>query len=66
MSIFVSGRQQSNRPQKCCNEANTAKNVLAILEYLAHNDLMMGVRDKAQEVLDDDAKQRINTSTISF
>src|SRR5947209_7111299 len=31
--------------------------VLAILEYLAHNDLMMGVRDKAQEVLDADAKQ---------
>jgi hypothetical protein len=26
--------------------------VLAILEYLAHNDLMMGVRDKAQEILD--------------
>lgn len=26
--------------------------VLAILTYLAHNDLMMGVRDKAQEVLD--------------
>ena len=31
--------------------------VLAILEYLAHTDLMMGVRDKAQEVLDADAKQ---------
>ena len=31
--------------------------VLAILEYLAHNDLMMGVRDKAQEVLDADAKK---------
>ena len=30
--------------------------VLALLEYLAHNDLMMGVRDKAQEVLDADAK----------
>jgi hypothetical protein len=33
--------------------------VLAILEYLAHNDLMMSVRDKAQEVLDADAK-RVN------
>ncbi len=31
--------------------------VLAILEYLAHNDLMMGMRDKAQEVLDADAKK---------
>jgi hypothetical protein len=31
--------------------------VLALLEYLAHNDLMMGVRDKAQEVLDADAKR---------
>ena len=31
--------------------------VLAILEYLAHNDLMIGVRDKAQEVLDADAKK---------
>ncbi len=31
--------------------------VLAILEYLAHNDLMMGVREKAQEVLDADAKK---------
>ena len=33
--------------------------VLALLEYLAHNDLMMGVRDKAQEVLDADAKKMI-------
>jgi hypothetical protein len=31
--------------------------VLALLEYLAHNDLMMGVRDKAQEALDADAKK---------
>lgn len=31
--------------------------VLAILEYLAHYDLIMGVRDKAQEVLDADAKK---------
>jgi TIR domain len=31
--------------------------VLAILEYLAHNDLMMGVREKAQEVLDADARK---------
>ncbi len=31
--------------------------VLAILEYLAHNDQMMGVREKAQEVLDADAKK---------
>ena len=31
---------------------------LALLEYLAHNDLMMGVRDKAQEVLDADARSR--------
>src|SRR5207244_4481679 len=31
--------------------------VLAILEYLASNDLMMGVRDKAQEVLDADARK---------
>ena len=29
--------------------------VLAMLEYLAHNDLMDGVREKAQEVLDADA-----------
>jgi len=33
--------------------------VLALLEYLAHNDLMMGVRDKAQEVLDADAKKGV-------
>jgi TIR domain-containing protein len=31
--------------------------VLAIVAYLARNDLMMGVRDKAQEVLDTDAKR---------
>ncbi len=31
--------------------------VLAILEYLAQNDPMMGVRDKAQEVLQIDSKQ---------
>ena len=31
--------------------------VLALLEYLARNDIMMGVRDKAQEVLDADAKK---------
>ena len=31
--------------------------VLAILEYLARNDLMMGVREKAQEVLEADAKR---------
>jgi hypothetical protein len=37
--------------------------VLALLEYLAHNDLMMGVRDKAQEVLDADAKK---VSTPAF
>jgi hypothetical protein len=32
--------------------------VLAILEYLAQDDLMMGVREKAQEVLDADARRR--------
>jgi len=31
--------------------------VLAVLEYLAQKDLMMGVRDKAQEVLDADARK---------
>jgi hypothetical protein len=31
--------------------------ILAILEYLAHDDLMMGVRERAQEVLDADAKR---------
>lgn len=31
--------------------------LLAVLEYLAHNDLMMGVREKAQEVLDADANK---------
>ena len=31
--------------------------VLALLEYMARNDIMMGVRDKAQEVLDADAKK---------
>lgn len=30
--------------------------VLAVLEYLARHDLMMGVREKAQEVLDADAQ----------
>jgi hypothetical protein len=33
--------------------------VLAILDYLAHNDLMMGVRDKSQAVLDADAKKDV-------
>jgi len=33
------------------------EDVLGILEYLARNDQMMGVRDKAQEVLDADAKK---------
>jgi len=31
--------------------------VLAILEYMAQDDLMMGVREKAQEALDADAKK---------
>ena len=31
--------------------------VLALLEYLARNDIMMGVREKAQEVIDNDAKK---------
>ena len=31
--------------------------VLAVLEYLATKDLMMGVRDKAQEVIDADANK---------
>lgn len=31
--------------------------VLAILEYLGHHDLMTGVRERAQEVLDADAKK---------
>jgi TIR domain len=31
--------------------------VLALLEYMARNDMMMGVRDKAQAVLDADAKK---------
>jgi len=31
--------------------------VLAILEYLAHNDLIIGVREKAQKVLDADVKK---------
>ena len=31
--------------------------VLATLEYLAHHDLMMGVREKAQEALDADSKK---------
>lgn len=31
--------------------------VLALLEYMAHNDLMMGVREKAQALLDADAKK---------
>ena len=31
--------------------------ILAILEYLANHDLMMGVRDKAQEALEADAKK---------
>lgn len=33
--------------------------VLAILDYLAHNDLMMGVRDKAQQVLDAGAQKAV-------
>jgi hypothetical protein len=35
---------------------------LAILEYLAQDDLMMGVREKAQEVLDADAKRGVAPS----
>jgi hypothetical protein len=31
--------------------------VLALLEYMARNDMMMGVREKAQGVLDADAKK---------
>ena len=31
--------------------------VLAVLEYLAHNDLMMGVRDAAKAVIEADAQQ---------
>ncbi|GAC1408101.1 MAG: hypothetical protein NVSMB49_28290 [Ktedonobacteraceae bacterium] len=36
--------------------------VLAILEYLAHNDLMMGVREKAQDVIDADTNRQIPPS----
>jgi hypothetical protein len=38
-------------------QAEHREPVLAILEYLAKNDLMMGVREKAQEVLAAQAKQ---------
>ncbi len=38
--------------------------VLAILEYLAHNDLMMGVRERAQEVLNIDAKKDVSPPFI--
>lgn len=33
--------------------------VLVVLEYLARNDLMMGVRDKAQEVLDKEQRKAV-------
>jgi len=39
--------------------------VLAILEYLAHNDLMNGVREKAQAVLDTDARRSSVTPSAS-
>ena len=38
--------------------------VLAVLEYLVHNDLMMGVRDEAQKVIEADA-QRVAPSHLS-
>lgn len=37
--------------------------VLAVLEYLAHNDLMTGVRENAQAVLDTDA-QKVTTPPL--
>jgi hypothetical protein len=38
--------------------------VLAVLAYLARHDLMMGVREKAQEALDADAKRQITPSSV--
>ena len=40
--------------------------VLAVLEYLAHNDILIGVREKAQEVLDADAIAQKATSLPPF
>jgi len=40
--------------------------VLAILEYLVKDDLMMGVRDKAQEALEADAKRATPSSPPPF
>ena len=40
--------------------------VLALLEYLVHNDLMNGVREKAQEVMDADTKRQMSAPVKPF
>ena len=42
------------------NEQHAA--VLGLLTYLAQHDLMMGVRELAQEALDADARRRSNSN----
>jgi hypothetical protein len=50
-------REAIDKATEMLKQNEHREEILAILEYLAHNDLMMGVREKAQEVLDADAKR---------
>ena len=55
---FIRERKEAiDHAAEMLKQGGHREEVLAILEYLAHNDLMMGVREKAQEVLDADAKK---------
>ncbi len=50
-------REAIDKAAKMLKQNEHREEVLAILEYLAHDDLMMGVRERAQEVLEADAKR---------
>jgi hypothetical protein len=55
---FIRERKEAiDKAAEMLKQNEHREEVLAILEYLAQNDLMMGVREKAQEVLDVDAKK---------
>jgi len=57
---FIRERKAAiDRAAEMIKQGEHSENLLALLQYLAKHDLIMGVRDRAQEVLDAEAKQAL-------
>jgi hypothetical protein len=62
-SNLLSERKEAVRQANAMLERNEQRAaVLAILTYLAHNDLMRGIRELAQEALDADVQRRAHSN----